>query len=261
MLSKWQQQYGEWAVVTGASDGIGLDVAKLLAAKGMNLVLVARREPELQALASECAAVDVKICPADLSTAKGEKALLKMTESLEVGVLVAAAGYGALGDFLNTPLAEHRNMLALNAGSTLTLAHHYGQRMQASRKGALVLFSSVVAFQGTPYFAHYAATKAYVLSLAEGLAVELKPFGVNVLAVSPGPVATGFASRAAMKMHQSDHAGTVAKDIVAQIGQSTHVRPGWLGKILGYSMACLPRWAKVSMMARTMHRMLPSKNS
>ncbi len=119
----------------------------------------------------------------------------------------------------------------------------------------VMLLSSIVAFQGNPWSAHYSATKAYVQSLAEGLALELAPHGVDVLAAAPGPTATGFASRAGLKMGQAMNPADLAMPILHSLGRRTTVLPGFLSKLLAYSLATLPRWARVRVMGMVMKGM------
>ena len=118
-----------------------------------------------------------------------------------------------------------------------------------------MLLSSIVAFQGTPKSAHYAATKAYVQTLAEGLRAELKGSGVDVLAVAPGPVATGFAARANLKMANAMTPGVIAVESLKLLGRTTTARPGFLSKVLGYSLATTPRWGRVKIMNAVMSGM------
>jgi uncharacterized protein len=115
--------------------------------------------------------------------------------------------------------------------------------------------SSLLAFQGTPRAAHYAATKAYVQSLAEGLRVEWAPLGVDVIACAPGPIHSGFAARANMKMAQALPAEVVARVTMQALGRRTTVRPGWLSKLLGWSLAMLPRAAQVRVIGQVMNGM------
>lgn len=117
-----------------------------------------------------------------------------------------------------------------------------------------MLFGSIVGFQGTPFAAHYAATKAYVQALAEGLAVELAPRGVDVVASAPGPTHTGFAARAGMRMGKA-LTPAVAGPTLAALGRRTTVLPGRLTKLLTYSLAPLPRRARVAIMGRVMRGM------
>ena len=127
------------------------------------------------------------------------------------------------------------------------------------KRGGIILLSSIVAFQGVPGSANYAATKAYVQSLAEGLALELKPFGVDVLAVAPGPVNTGFAKRAGMHMGKALAAKDIAQVSLNALGKRTTTRPGWLSKLLGYSLAMLPRWGRTRVLKQVMRGMAKAK--
>lgn len=243
----FRQRYGAWAVVTGASDGIGREFARELAARGVNLVLVARRAPALQALATELAGahgIECRPLAADLVGRSGCEAVAEATSALDVGLLVAAAGFGTSGDFVANPLEREREMLAVNCAAVLDLSWIFARRFVARGRGGLVLLSSIVAFQGVGRSAHYAATKAWVQSLAEGLRVELAPQGVDVIASAPGPVASGFGARADMKMDGAMGPAVVASATLDALGRRGTVRPGLLSKVLGYSLATLPRWGR-----------------
>jgi short-subunit dehydrogenase len=247
--------YGPWAVVTGASDGIGRAFASHAAAGGLDVVLVARREVSLRALADELTAmhgVETRVISADLSEPAGIATVLAQTAALDVGILVAAAGFGTSGPFIDAPIERELAMIAVNCGAAAALSHHFGARFAAQKRGAIVLLSSIVAFQGVGRAANYAATKAYVQSLAEGLAVELAPFGVEVLSCAPGPVHSGFATNANMTMGAAATPSAVARGTLAALGSSRTVRPGFLSKLLGGSLALLPRWARVRVMTAIM---------
>jgi len=249
------QRYGPWAVVTGASDGIGRECARQLAARGLNLVIVARREPTLQELARELIedfGVEVRPVAADLAGAAGLARLDGAVRGLEVGLLVAAAGYGTSGDFIAADLAAELNMLEVNCAAVLQLTHRFAGDFVRRGRGGIVLFGSLVGFQGAPHAAHYAATKAYVQTLGEGLHVELAPRGVAVLVSAPGPVHSGFADRARMKMGAADTPATVARDTVAVLGRKMTVTPGALGKFLTWSLMTAPRSLRTRLMGKIM---------
>ena len=251
-------RYGTWAVVTGASDGIGRACAVEVASAGLNLVLVARRRATLDALASELRTqhkVEVEVVAADLSTSDGVAAVVEATTSRDVGLLVAAAGYGTSGEFIDNALDDELSMIDLNCRAVAALAHVFGRRFVARGRGGLLLFSSLVAFQGVPRAANYAATKAYVQSLAEGLRLELAPRGVDVVAAAPGPVASGFAARASMTMSFSQTPSEIARGTLAALGRWGTVRPGVLSKLLEFSLMLLPRWGRVRMMGIIMRGM------
>lgn len=170
-LTAFQHRYGPWALVTGASDGIGRACAVEAAARGLNVLLVARRESQLVELAAQLVAthgVNAEPFAADLATEAGLAALRERAASLDVGLFVAAAGFGTSGAFTEGSLEEEQQMVAVNCGAVLALAHDLTVAMRRRGRGALVLLSSIVAFQGVPRAAAYSATKAFIQSLAEG---------------------------------------------------------------------------------------------
>jgi short-subunit dehydrogenase len=250
---KFRVRYGPWAVVTGASSGIGRACAQWLAAAGLKVVLVARRGDALQVLARELGDGDsIKVVVADLAEPAGLAAVEMATADLDVGLLVAAAGYGTSGEFLRGDPAEELAMLDVNCRAVLVQSRHFGKRFAERGRGGLVLFGSLVGFQGAPTAANYAATKAYVQTLGEGLHVELAPLGVDVLVSAPGPVHSGFADRARMKMGAADRPGTVARATMLALGRSMTVTPGPLGKFLTWSLKAAPRFLRVRIMGRIM---------
>jgi short-subunit dehydrogenase len=257
-LETFRARYGPWAVVTGASSGIGRECAKWLSAAGIDLVLVARREAELQHLALELGRPS-RVVVADLADATGLAAVEAATADLDVGLLVAAAGFGTSGPFLDgDPLVEEK-MLDLNCAAVLSQSRHFGMRFAKRGRGGLVLFGSLVGFQGAPWAAHYAATKAYVQTLAEGLHVELAERGVDVIATAPGPVHSGFANRAQMRMKAADKPATVARATLESLGRRMTVTPGVLSKILTFSLMTAPRSLRSRIMGRIMGGMAVSR--
>jgi short-subunit dehydrogenase len=185
----------EWAIVTGASSGIGRAFALELARRGHPILLVARRGDELQRVATEIAAGGGRAEPlvADLASAAGVEAVARAADALgDVGVLVNNAGAGSYGPFLEQPAGRDAAQVALNIEAVVALTHRLLPRMVARRRGQIINVASILAFMPTPYFATYAATKAFVLSFSEALAHELRGTGVRVLAASPGVVKTEF---------------------------------------------------------------------
>jgi len=257
--ARFREKYGPWAVVTGASDGIGRDFARRLAEAGVHVVLVARRAERLEALAAELSkshGVSTRVVPMDLSGPGAAEALVSATSDLEVGLLVAAAGFGTSGPFLAADVSRELEMVHINCSVVTELSHRFGRRLADRGRGGLVLMSSLLAFQGVPRAATYAATKAYVQTLAEALHLELAPLGVDVVACAPGPVKTGFESRADMQMGMGLPASSVGAATLAALGRRTTVRPGWLSKVLELSLAStFSRWLRVRIMAKVMQGM------
>jgi uncharacterized protein len=256
--SRLVRQYGPWALVTGASDGIGRAFARHLAAEGLNLVLVARRDTALEALAGELRlahGVACRVLAMDLAEPAATRQLDDATADLDLGLLVAAAGFGTSGPLLAGTLADELGMVDLNCRAVMAQAWFFGQRFARQRRGGVVLMSSLLAFHGTPRAAHYAATKAYVQTLAEGLRVEWAPLDVDVIASAPGPIRSGFEARANMQMAQALDPEVVARVTMQALGRQTTVRPGWLSKLLGWSLAALPRWGRVRVITQVMKGM------
>lgn len=251
-------RYGPWAVVTGASSGIGRALAEQLAAAGLNLVLVARTAATLDQLAQEFQAkhgIDARVLPLDLAADSAVGEVLDRTADLDVGLLVAAAGFGTSGPFLSTPDDAEYDMLAVNCRVVFGLTRGFGRRFAARGRGGIVLMSSIVGFQGMPNAAHYAATKAYVQTLGEALSVELAPLGIDVLASAPGPTDSGFAGRAGMKLGAALAPAEVARGTLAALGRRQTVLPGLLSKVLVWSLATAPRWLRVRIMGGVMKGM------
>jgi hypothetical protein len=252
---KFRNQYGPWALVTGASSGIGLELAERLAESGLNIILHGRRSLELQKISTRIAhqySVQTKVISSDLTSDEGVQAVISACENIDIGLLVASAGFGTSGYFHESNINNEIGMLRVNCEALLRLTHYFSQRFIKQQRGGIVLLSSIVAFQGVPLAAHYAATKAYVQSLGEALSRELKPFGINVLTAAPGPVASGFGERANMKMDISLKTHQVGNQILHALGKKSIVLPGMLTKILVGSLSLVPRWGKVLIMEKVM---------
>jgi short-subunit dehydrogenase len=192
-MDRFRVRYGPWALVAGASEGIGAAFADQVAAHGVNLVLIARRAPllaRLQESLRDRHGVEVRTVAVDLVGRDALEAALRETEGLEVGMLVYNAAYSRIGPFLDDPLDEHLRELDLNCRGPLMFAHSFGGPMVARERGGIVLMSSLAGGQGSPGISNYAATKAYNTVLAEGLWGELRGRGVDVLACCAGATLT-----------------------------------------------------------------------
>lgn len=252
---KFVGRYGPWAVVTGASDGIGQAFARHLAAKGLNLALVARRGERLAALERELAQAHGVTClpvALDLSLADAPQALAETMSGYDVGLLVAAAGYGTSGPFLDGDIGQELEMIDVNCRAVAALTHLFGKRLAARGKGGIILLSSLVAFQGVPRAANYAATKAYVQVLAEGLRQELSRMGIDVAAIAPGPVRSGFGARAGMTMGMAGTPDVVAAASLSKLGRKGTIRPGFVSTLLESALAPLPRRGRTMILQRVM---------
>jgi uncharacterized protein len=237
------------ALVTGASSGIGAEIARELARRGHGVTLVARREERLLELSSELAAahgIRAGVITADLAGREGRDRLAGELDrlELEVDVLVNNAGFGLHGDFLDGDRERQLSMVALNCEAVVDLTSRYGPVMRARGSGAIINIASTAAFQPLPGSATYAASKAFVLSFSEALHEELRGSGVTVTAVCPGPVRTEFAEVAGIGGAEDSTPGVfwmsasdLAADAVEAVDRGKRaVVPGALnmaGSILG----------------------------
>ncbi|MBS1166950.1 MAG: short-chain dehydrogenase/reductase family protein [Proteobacteria bacterium] len=243
---------GKRALITGASSGLGLEFAELLAAQKVNLVLAARRREPMEKLAAELRrkhGVDVVVEPIDLA-APGAAARLKGSldeKSLQIDILVNNAGYGLHGDFLETPLERTADMIQLNITAVTELSFIFGRDMAARGAGQILLIASLLGFQPVPTFAAYAATKSYVLSFGEALHDELRPHGVVVTSLCPGHTETGFDASAGAPVSRLLRLLTMKPRPVAESGLRAlskgraSVVPGVLNKIIVFSNRLTPR--------------------
>jgi uncharacterized protein len=188
---------GSWALVTGASAGIGVALARQLAAGGAHLVLTARRQERLETLARELTSkhnVKTEVCAADLAQADAAEQIFRFTESkgIRVDVLVNNAGFGSYGEFAKSDLSWMLNMVQVNCSAVVHLTRLYLPGMVERRRGYVLIVASTASFQAVPFISTYAATKAFDLLFAEGLAEELRPYGVRVSALCPGSTESEF---------------------------------------------------------------------
>ncbi|MGB5821772.1 MAG: SDR family NAD(P)-dependent oxidoreductase [Saonia sp.] len=251
-------KYGPWALITGASSGIGKELAEQLAGAGIHLVLTARRKNTLDELASILEAkygVRTKNIVADLSTMEGVYKLTEDIGKLKIGCFIASAGFGTSGYFINGNLTSELDMVQVNCVTLMMLTHYFSRKFAEQGNGGIILMSSIVGFQGVPNAAHYGATKAYVQSLAEGIYHELKPYGVDVLAAAPGPVNTRFAARAHMNMKNALKPSDIGIPILKALGGKSTAFPGKLTKLLIFGLRTVPRWGKIRIMKMVMDGM------
>ena len=204
-MEKWRSK---WALVTGASSGIGWALAEQLAAHGSNLVLTARRADRLAKLANDLKArykVEAEIFAADLARSQTPVEILRFTEQkqLPIEILINNAGFGAYGDFRKIDSQRLLEMVQVNVAAVVHLTHLFLPAMVERGSGYIMILASTAAFQPVPYITTYAATKGFDLLFAEGLAEEARRYGVNVCALCPGSTVSEFHEVAGQPLHMA----------------------------------------------------------
>jgi hypothetical protein len=247
--------YGPWAVVAGASEGIGAAFADELARAGLNVVLAARRPAPLDALATrlrDTRRVEARTVAADLATSDGLDALTDACGDIAVGLVVVNAAYAPIGRFLDRDEDDLRRVVELNCATPVRLARRFAPAMVERGRGGLVIMSSLAGQQGSPGIVTYAATKAFGAVLAEGLWAELRGSGVDVVACVAGAVLTPGLAQA----KQRRAPGTVTADVVATtalraLGHGPRAVPGGLMKFSSVLMSRLiPKRAAIAVIAK-----------
>ncbi len=244
-MTDFKQKYGPWALVTGASAGIGMEFAHQLAQLGMNLVLVARRADKLNDLATELRnkyRVDVKVVAADLSREDFLPTLKDATKGVEIGLLVNNAGFGNTGEFIDNTLEDELKLLYLNCRTPLMLAHEYGKAMRDRKRGGIIFLGSVLSFVSVPVWANYAASKGYDLMLAEGLAEEMKKYNVDVMTLCPGMTRTEFAQISKINDLMAMDVAPVVKTALQKLGKTRVAVPGFMNKLNIFTTRLNPRF-------------------
>jgi uncharacterized protein len=188
---------GKWALVTGASAGIGVALARELAAGGANLVLTARRKERLEDLAQELAIahkVRTEVFAADLAQQDAPQQVFTFTlaKQIEIELLVNNAGFGGYGEFATADTQRLLDMVQVNCSAVVHLTRLYLPQMLKRRRGDVLILASTASFQAVPFISTYAATKAFDLLFAEGLAEEVRPYGIRVCALCPGSTESEF---------------------------------------------------------------------
>lgn len=240
------------ALITGASSGIGRDLAHLFAADGYNLILVARSSERLGRLSAELEGryrVGAVALPIDLAEPAAPEEIYRLLEEqgMPVDVLVNNAGFGTHGQFARTDAAAQLQMLQVNVVAMTHLTRLFLPEMLRAKRGRILNVASTAAFQAGPFMAVYYASKAYVLSFSEAVAAELEGSGVTVTALCPGPTTTGFQQRAGIENTPLFRANTMSSREVARIGYRGLMRgeriviPGATNKLLALATRLAPR--------------------
>jgi short-subunit dehydrogenase len=239
---------GKWALVTGASAGIGIAFARELAGRGAKLVLTARRRERMEALAAELtkAGTEVRIVTADLNEPGAPQAIYDATEGAGVAIemLINNAGLGQYGAFVENGMQQELGQIRVNCESMVALTRLFVPKMVERRRGWVMILASTASFQPVPYLTTYAATKAFDRMFALGVAAEVAQFGVKVTALCPGPTKSEFFEVARASAFESR--GTQSAEEVARIGVDALLRgkrtiiPYFGGKATAFAVRFLP---------------------
>ena len=241
----------EVAIITGASGGIGYEIALLFAQKKIDILIVARNEKKLENIKSAIEQqynITVFCVATDLSTSDGFVDINSCvnTNELSVNYLVNNAGFGDYGSFTERSMEKYTEMLGLNIISLTELTYYYAKQMIKNGKGRILNVASTAGIQPDPYFAVYGASKAYVISLTEAIHKEFENTGVTATVLSPGATKTKFMERADMSDAKLYESGVMSAKKVAQVGfdgmmrGSLHVIPGFKNKVLAFFSSIMP---------------------
>jgi short-subunit dehydrogenase len=261
---QFQEQYGPWAIVAGASEGLGATYAEQLASNGLHVFLIARREDKLHQLAQALTGkyhIQVKTLALDLSLPTSPETILQATQGLEIGLLVYNAAFSAVGAFQNRSLEDHMREVDTNIRTPLALIHSLGTQMLVRKRGGILLMSSLSAFQGSAFISNYAATKAYSIMLAEGLWEEWRQQGVDVLVCVASAIRTpNYLASAPQQTSSVANATleplTVVQEALAALGKQPYVIPGRVNRIYSFMMRHLmPRRMTIQMMGNILRNM------
>ena len=247
-MSKGGVFNGKWALVTGASAGIGTALARDLASRGAKLILTARRVDRLETLAAELRAngTEVRIVSADLNDPAAPEAIFAATEGagVPVDVLINNAGLGLFGEFHSNPIEQELGQVRVNCEAMVRLARLFVPKMVERRRGWVLVTASTASFQPVPYIATYAATKAFDRFFALGLAQEVGRYGVKVTALCPGPTESEFFEIARAGFFRKR--GVQSAELVAKIGLDALERgkrtvvPHFAGRVTAAAVRLLP---------------------
>ena len=250
------ERYGSWALVAGASEGLGAAFARELAARDVNLVLVARRREPLKALAAEvraASAVEARCLEGDLASSAFLKTLEKECSGLDLGLVVCNAAQAPIGDFVTRDVDDLVRVVDVNVRAPLVLLRGLLPQMVARGRGAAILMTSMTGHLGTPRIAAYAASKAFLRVLGESLWYELEDRGVRVLACSCGAVRTpGYVTAAGKEAPGTLDADLVVKRALRELGAGPVAMPGSINRMATFVLSrLLPKRTAIAILARS----------
>jgi hypothetical protein len=256
-----RERYGEWGLVTGASSGIGAEMARALARQGMSVVLVARRQDRLAAMAAELEeahGVETRVVSTDLSQPAGVDEVVRAVADLEIAVLVNNAGFGMAGRFDAQEPAQLQRMIQLNCATPALLTNRLIGGMRARDRGAVIVVGSVAGHQPVPFNGVYGATKAFDLSFGEALWAELEGTGVDVLVLEPGPTETEFQVVAGETAHEGESPARVVAAALDALGHRPSVVSGWRNWAMANVIRVVPRSLTALIAGGVMAQWVPS---
>ena len=261
-----KKRFGPWALVTGASSGIGKEFARQIAASGIHVALVGRREPLLRTVGVECtraSGVQHRIIPLDLSEPDFLPALADATRDLDIGLVVSNAGTGNPGEFLKHDRQLLQATLRLNTMAHLDITHHFGQKLGERRRGGIILVGALGAENGIPCMANDGGAKAYVHSLGEALHYEFKPLGVYVTVLAAGVTNTAVIDKfgldpKTMPMKPMSVEQCVSEGLSGLRKNRSRVVPGRLNRIMN---ALVPASVARKLLADLLGKGLASKST
>lgn len=259
-MANTQEFRGRWALVTGASAGIGAALARELARHGAKLILTARRKERLDSLAAELGAkgTEVRILTADLNDPDAPGQIYEATGGIEVDILVNNAGLGLFGAFQSGDPEQEFSQVRVNCEAVVRLSRLFVPRMIERRRGWVLIVASTASFQPVPYLTTYAATKAFDRFFAQGLAAEVARFGVKVTALCPGPTESEFfeiAGASAFKRGVQLTDEVARSAVTALAGGRRTVIPNAAGRISAFAVRFLP----VTLITNTIERIARPK--
>jgi short-subunit dehydrogenase len=263
---KFSERYGAWALIAGASEGLGAAFAQALSKHGVNLILVARRKEPLEALAEEVrstSGMEVRCYEGDLASSTFLEKLQTECRTLDLGVVVCNAAQAPIGDFITRDIDDLTRVVDVNVRAPLLLLRGLLPEMVARKRGAVILMTSMTGHLGTPRIAAYAASKAFLRVLAEGLWYELKDKGIAVVACSCGAVRTpGYATAAGREAPGTLNADRVVKRAMWGLGAGPVVMPGYINKIATQVMVrLLPKRLAISILANSTRKLAEVKDT
>jgi len=239
-----RERYGEWALVTGASAGIGIEFARALAREGVSCVLTARREDRLRSLAAEIEkhyGVATRVVAADLADASGPDRIIDELGDLSIGIFINNAGFGYAGRFDKLETSRLRDLVQVNCVAPVVLASRLLPGMVQRRRGAMIVSGSIAGRQPLPRHSIYAASKAFDQLFGEALWAELRGSGVDVLVLEPGPTESEFQEVAGETRETGEPASNVVAIAFDALGNQPSVISGWFNWLRANAIRLAPR--------------------